>query len=126
MITSWRVNFDDLNDPEWVFIRKNVPEIETSDSLIVQCAKYWYYWNLLAEQKAEWRFQIESLDDVQSEFSERSGLIIDENILEKLPKNWNSLKDTSEKVTWAELESELPSDLYENIREMAVRYGYID
>lgn len=53
VMTSWIVNLHDVNRDEWEFIRRYIPEINLSDSLIVQCAKYWYYWNLLAEKKKQ-------------------------------------------------------------------------
>lgn len=124
VLTSWIVNLYDLNRDEWVFIRRHIPEIKLSDSLIVQCAKYWYYWNLLAEKEAEWRYRIEDLEEVLPEFMERSGLVLDDKALDQIPSNYNSWLDTRNKITWADLKMELPDDLYQKIRDMAHRYGY--
>ena len=57
VLTSWIVNLHDLNRDEWLFIRRHIPQIKSEDSLIVQCAKYWYYWNLLAEKKQNGDFE---------------------------------------------------------------------
>ena len=124
VLTSWIVNLYDLNRDEWVFIRYYIPEIKLSDSLIVQCAKYWYYWNLLAEKKSEWRYRIEALEEAFPEFMERSGLVLDDKALDQIPLNYNSWLDTRNKITWADLKIELPEDLYQKIRSMTRRYGY--
>lgn len=124
VITSWMVNLHDINRDEWIFIRRHIPEIKLSDPLVVQCAKYWYYWNLLAEKNAEWRYRIEDLKEILPEFMERSGLVLDENILDQIPSNSNSWNETENKITWADLEKELPQDLFQNILDMAHRYGY--
>jgi hypothetical protein len=124
VLTSWMINLSNLNRDEWVFIRRHVPEIKLSDSLIVHCAKYWYYWNLLAEKKAEWRYRIEDLVDILPEFMQRSGLILDYKVLEQIPSNCNTWLDTRYKLTWNDLKRELPRDLYQKIRDMAYRYGY--
>lgn len=125
VITSWLINLDDLSRDEWIFIRQHVPEIDPEDSLIVQCAKYWYYWNLLAEEKAEWRYQIENLEEVLPEFMKRSGLVLNRKILRRVPRNINTWKVIQEQITWNDLKSQIPEDLYINIRNMAYRYGYI-
>jgi len=124
VITSWIINLHDINRFEWQFIRQHIPEIKLNDSVVVHCAKYWYYWNLLAEKKAEWRYKIEDLKEVLPEFMERSGLVFDKNALEKIPKNYNSWITTKNKITWADLKRDLPDDLYQNIRDMTYRYGY--
>ena len=123
VITSWHINIH-TDHPVWRFICKHVPEIKLNDSLIVKCAKYWYYWNLLAEKKAEWRFQIESFNEDQTEFIKRSCLILDTDKINQIATNENHWNYTSDKITWSELKMELPPDLYFNIRDMAFRYGY--
>jgi len=125
VITSWIVNLNDVTRDEWVFIRHHIPEIHPEDPLIVQCAKYWYYWNLLVEQKAEWRFPIEDFEEVLPEFTKRSGLVLDRQELKQIPKNFNSWRKIQNRITWNDLKVHLPKDLYRNIWEMACRYGYI-
>lgn len=124
VITSWALNLNHLNRIEWAFVRQQIPEIKLTDSLMVHCAKYWYYWNLLAEKKAEWRYRIEDLEEILPEFMERSGLVLDANVLNEIPKNYNAWLHTSKKITWADLERELPPDLYQKIQDMTQRYGY--
>ncbi|MES2199970.1 MAG: hypothetical protein V4489_07365, partial [Chlamydiota bacterium] len=82
------------------------------------------YWNLLAEKKAEWRYQIEDLEEALPEFIERSGLVLDYKILNQISLNYNSWLDTSNKITWSDLKIELSDDLYLKIQDMTLRYGY--
>lgn len=124
VIHSWYANFRDLYGPEWVFIRKHIPEIQETDSLLVQCAKYWYYWNLRAEQIAEWRYRIEDFDQVVDEFASRLGIVINHRVLHKIHKDVNHRIGHRYPLKWDVLRKELPSDLYHNIVHMAIRYGY--
>jgi hypothetical protein len=124
VITSWFVNLSSLDRDEWKFIRFHIPEILEDDPLIVQCAKYWYYWNLKVEQVADWRYQIEHMDAILDEFQFRSGLILNVDILNKLPHDINKWGKINREITWNELEIALPTDLYNNLQEMAIRYGY--
>lgn len=124
VIYSWAQTCPDLNLPVWNFIRQHIPEIDPLDSLIVQCAKYWYYWNLLAEQRAEWRYQIEEIETKTSEFIQRSGLFIDPWAFKTTSKQLNGKKKRGNKLSWNDLSKQIPPDLYQNIREMALRYGY--
>lgn len=107
---------------EWMFVREHIPEINKNDSLLVHCAKYWYYWNLKVEQMAEWRYRIEDLEDLLPEFEKRLGIIIPRDKLGQLPKH-ESRK--GKKITWESLKNKLPSELFSNIKEMAIRYGYL-
>jgi hypothetical protein len=124
VITSWYENLKNLDRGEWNFIRKHLSQIDRSDSLIVHCAKYWYYWNLLAEEHAEWRYRIEDFESILPEFAIRSGLRLNAAILAEVPKNYNSWKNISYKISWQQLKAELPQSLYDNIINMSIRYGY--
>jgi len=124
VITSWYVNLPNLQNDEWKFVRQHMPEINEDDPLIVQCAKYWYYWNLMSEFISEWTYKIEDFDNIVDEFEARLGRQVDRQYLKKLPKNKNKWKNTSNKLTWEMLKENLPPDLYDNIMNMAQRYGY--
>ncbi len=124
VITSWYVNIQDLDRDEWIFVRTHVPEIKREDSLLVHCAKYWYYWNLKAEKMSEWRYRIEDIDKLRKKFEKRLEKPIDPNIFNQIPKNTNTWYSTSDKITWSQLKREIPSDLFENLQQMAKKYGY--
>ena len=114
-----------LSTNSWLFILEHVPEINEIDSHTVIAAKYYYYWNLLAEKKAEWRYQIEIFNEIIPEFMARSGLTVDINQLSSIPTDCNTWLNGREKLTWSKLKKELPDDLYHKIQEMASRYDYI-
>ena len=127
VITSWYENLDDLDEDEWNFIRRHLPQISRSDSLIVHCAKYWYYWNLLAEEKAEWQYQIEDIENILCpSFTNRSDLSLEYSVLAKQSKKHNSWKNISYRISWQQLKTELPESIYEKIINMSIRYGYYD
>lgn len=124
VINSWVVNLDDLTRDEWKFIRKHIPEIKESDSIFVSAVKYWIYWNLIAETKAEWRYKIEEFDEILPEFMERSGIIIDMDQLQYIARNYNTWKEITIKLTWEKLKRELPEELYFQLESLASKYGY--
>lgn len=113
-----------FNTASWLFVRERVPEITETDSFVVFAAKYWYYWNLLAEKRSEWRYQIESFKEIVPEFERRSGLKIDMDQLNIIPTDCNSWLRGRKKLTWADLRDHVSDDLYGKIQEMASRYGY--
>lgn len=124
VMTSWKVNLPDLNRDEWHFIRKHIPEMSESDSLLVHCAKYWYYWNKKIEERAEWRYRIEDIETVFPSFEEKLGVPLSGKALDQVPRDFNSWRPTIEKVTWKELREALPKELFNNLKSMAIRYGY--
>lgn len=108
--------------PSWKYIIKHIPEIEWEDSLIVKCAKYWYYWNLKAEQQAEWTYCVENLDQEWDELCRRLGRKLERSKAERVPHNINARPHTE--ITWEDLKLQLDPDLYQKIRQMAQKYGY--
>lgn len=112
------------NLDSWYFIMNYIPEILMQDSHLVKCAKYWYYWNLKAEKMAEWTYRIEDLDEKWEEFQKRLGRKLSRSVLEEIPKNMNGRKTLTHEFTWEDLQKELDPQLYQNIRDLAKRYGY--
>lgn len=105
------------------YFSENIPEIYDKDTPLIKCAKYWYYWNLYAEQKAEWRYQVEQIDSCLEEMGQRLGITLDKAILQQVPRDSNHRKMTTN-LTWAQLKEEIPANLFIKIQEMALRYGY--
>ena len=85
-----------LAGESWQFISKYIP---IGDSLIHSCMIYWYYWNLLAEEKASHTYQLETFE----------------------PSNVNSRDHIT--LTWEDLK-EIDSELTDKIIDLAKSYGY--
>lgn len=109
----------------WKYICKHVPQIKMSDSKLLRSAKYWYYWNLKAERKAELTYRIEEIESVLDKMSRILKIPLDKSVLANIPKDINTRGNHYIEVTWEKLADELPSDLYKKIRRMAKRYGYL-
>jgi hypothetical protein len=120
----------------WDYIKKYIP-LNDGDSLLLKCMKYWYYWNLKAEEISEWTYSLESFPDVFPEFCERIGhpeLIQKRDKLHRMARNVNSRprwarkgvsKLSREAVTWSRLEQE-DKELCARIKLLAGKYGYTD
>ena len=44
-------SFHLANERSWRYVFKHIPEMKIHEKIIVRCAKYWVYWNLMAEEK---------------------------------------------------------------------------
>lgn len=123
VITSFYVNIDHVAWV-WNYVYNYIPEIKREDPHLVKCAKYWYYWNLKAEEKSEWSYRIEDIEEVFEEMSFRLGVSLDKNALNIVPKNTNSWQSTEKKITWGDLRKVLNVKDFNNIRNLAIKYGY--
>lgn len=107
----------------WEYICKHVPEINIFDPLLVRAAKYYYYWNLMAEKKAEWTYRIEDLENVFDKMSKILGITLDKTAVDKVPKNIATRGYTAP-LTWADIREVVEPELYRKLIKMAIRYGY--
>ncbi len=114
-----------ISEPQisWDYIIKNIPEINLEDSKAEKTAKYWYYWNLRADERAEWTYRVEALDEVWEEMEARLGLSLDRSSMNQVPKNYNTRE--SHPFTWASLREALTPDTYMKVRTLAQFYGYV-
>lgn len=114
------------NEPpiSWNYIRQFIPEIEMDDPKIVKGAKYWYYWNLIAEKRAEWTYRIEEIENEVFEMSTRLGVNLEPALLQNIPTNTNT-RGYTDVYTWEDLKQAVDEDLYYSIIKMAIRYGYV-
>lgn len=108
----------------WKWIASVVPEIKLTDSPLTKASKYWYYWNIMAESKAEWTYRIEDFGTAYQEMSERLGVPLSESVLKNMPRDVNTRGKAERVITWKILRDELDPDLYEKVCELAVHYGY--
>jgi len=93
-----------------------------NDPKIVKGAKYWYYWNLLAEKKAEWTYRVEDIENQIDEMSARLGVDLEPDTLDDIPTNTNT-RGYKDVYTWDDLKQAIDEDLFYNIINMAIRYG---
>lgn len=122
VISSWYIN--KMSERSWNYIYKNVPQIRPDEPFLAQCAKYWYYWNLAAEKKAEWRYRIEDIELVFDEMSQRLGVPLSNKVFTLVPKDANTRLPITEKVKWSDLKEVLTKEDLERIEAMALKYGY--
>jgi hypothetical protein len=108
----------------WEFIQKHIPQINNYDSLLVKAVKYWIYWNRFAEAKSEMTYRIEDIAEVYGEIGNRIGYRLDPRILSRVSTTTNHRADYQHVPTWEELEAVLPTDLFIELRDQAIRYGY--
>ena len=113
-------------EPErsWEFIYDHIPQIKVKDRLVVKCAKYWYYWNLEAENKAEFTYRVEDIENALDEMSIRLRVPLSKDAIDWVPKDLNH-RPRKVNYTWKDLKVLLADpDLYQKIVDMARRYGY--
>lgn len=119
------------------FIERNVPEtrlhpdeqqyLNDKQQLILRASRYWYHWNLLAEQKADKIVRLENLDQELPELCDLVGVEYKIGVLDNLSKEINArhyhVSDPPWVLKWEEI-AHLDSELYHKIRELAALYGY--
>jgi hypothetical protein len=117
----------------WEFICKHVPQIKSTDSPEVRCAKYWIYWNKAAERQAEWTYRVEDLETVWPQLCHRLGKQLDAKHIKTVPTSTNArgAKPLSRGVdplkrdfTWDDLRGLLKPRLFVKLCKLAHRYGY--
>lgn len=125
VISSWYFNYEDVSPKVWNnFIRVHVPQIKAKDPPLVRCAKYWYYWNLLAEKKAEWRYRIEDIHHEIYEFEKRLGVVLKKDGFLRVREDINTWKKIEKKLIWADLKEALDPNDFKRIVSLAKKYGY--
>jgi len=118
-----------LMPPSWKYVESfKFVKIQPSDSLLLKCMKYWYYWNLKAEENARYTYRIEGLPYELGGFCEaieRPELNDDvmRALLETTSDQTNTRNGRYKPVTWDCLENE-DLRLCENIWLLASKYGY--
>ena len=104
----------------WEFNCRHTP-LKMSDPLPKRAAEYWYYWNLLAEKRAIWTYQVESLHYNWDTFCAYLNLDVSYDLIKDIPRNVNTRKH--QQIDWDWLERATPEH-YKDILRLVVRYGY--
>ncbi|MCE5315889.1 MAG: hypothetical protein LLG04_00820 [Parachlamydia sp.] len=108
----------------WHYVCKAVPEIKLKDPRIIRAAKYWYYWNLIAESKAELTYRVEDVAETFPELSRILGYTLDTAFLNNVSTDAGTRKRKPRNLTWLDLRKALNDNLYDKIVCLAERYGY--
>jgi hypothetical protein len=102
------------------FLSNEIPIDFENDSKILKAMKYWYYWNLKAENKAVFTYQIEEFDKHLNQllrigkfFSVKNESVINTktNTRKHIYLSWDDLYKEDEVLT-------------NNIKNLAIKYGY--
>lgn len=110
-----------ISESSWQYIKKYIP-IKDDDSKLVMAAKYWYYWNLLAEKIANFRYRIEDIDNALPIIINKIGKgKFDHNNINNTSKKINTRKH--DEIMLNNIKAE-DSDLFNNIINLARKYGY--
>lgn len=118
------------------FIKKHAPqtelnagefELDPRQQLLLKAARYWYYWNLLAQERAGVTMRVEELKENLSRVGEALRLTFNPEHLDNLSPRTNSrdlfVREQPWQVSWEDLHALDPA-IYEKIRELAASYGY--
>lgn len=108
------------NKYSWQFI-SNFIKIGRFDSTIKKCMKYWYYWNLLSEKKAQYRYKVEEIQQSFTKLCEIGDFSLDAECKYDVSKSTNTREHSELTVNDLYLRAPL---LTRKIIRMARRYGY--
>lgn len=125
VISSWYFHISE-NHPVWEYIYHHLPMIQKDEPALAKWAKYWVYWNMIAERRAEWRYRIEDIDKIFPMMSQILGIPLDKTALQRVPKDTNHWGPIPKKVTWVELSQVLKPVDFMNLKYLAQKYGYPD
>jgi hypothetical protein len=103
------------------FLSNEIPIDFENDSKILRAMKYWYYWNLKAESKAIFTYQIEEFSQILDELLEIGQFSLSTEKF-KTDVNTNSRKHID--LAWSDLNKE-DENLCHKIKELGRKYGYI-
>jgi hypothetical protein len=118
------------------YIERNVPEVqlypeecslEPREQLILLSARYWYHWNLRAQEKASRTIQVERLIPELPRLCESLDVDYKPGLTDKIPRNtnarWLYVREEPWVIEWADIKTLAPS-LFEKIRDLSALYGY--
>lgn len=110
-----------ISELSWGYIKEYIP-IKKEDSLLIKSAKYWYYWNIKAEEISGFTYRIEDIDLI---FPKILGFLGAKNYsldgLKNIPRDIN--KRMHKEIKLEDIEKE-NSCLFKNILDLSNKYGY--
>lgn len=109
---------------KWDWVAESLPQMNSTDSSLTKCVKYWIFWNKMVEAKAEWTYRIEDFDKVYKKMGKKLGLFFDKKVLASIPKDTNTKGPPSRPITWDILREEIEPELFGLLQAEAKRYGY--
>jgi len=102
-------------------------QLDDTARLIMQAALYWYYWNQMAETKANVTVQVETLPLVLPGLCQEMDLKYRHDRVENIPntinRRQNYIRETPWVISWEHIR-QLDEKLYIQIFDLAKKYGY--
>jgi len=120
--------FQRASKQTWRFIRSVCPRVSVENSTLLNCMFYWVDWNKMAEELAEWTYQIERLPEVFDEFFDRINCdrCKDPEMKDHMlatSKRVNSRRSMYKPRNWNDLFNENTRAAIEVV-ELGIKYGY--
>lgn len=105
----------------WEFNCRFIPAT-LKEPLLIRCAKYWLYWNRIAQEQATFTYRIENLKKVWIGLMRllRTEASYDQII--HLSRSMNTREHPE--VTWDVLEKNVPRPLVDEVKALGRSYGY--
>ena len=116
-------SFQATGHQSWQFLAYEIPINYEEDSKVLKGMKYWYYWNLMAEEKSSFTYQVENLDDVFPELLKAGQFTAVVDKRNEVAKTTNTRSHIG--LSWRDLRREDPV-LTDKIIVLAKKYGYQD
>lgn len=113
-----------IGSPSWKLIAQEIPVDLESDSKILRAMKYYYYWNMKAELKSEYRIKVETFKyDIKPILVENGIKFIDK--LGDIGSGNNINTRRHDLLDWENLDKE-DGGLSAKIKELGIKYGYLN
>lgn len=134
------VTIGEQRERYWKHICSCIPKMKMSDSVLTKSIKFWYYWNLLAEEISSYRYRIEDISDEIYEIIKIANgyldkdVFFDKNVFFEMPTNYNTCYKSEKKgelsdkyrffLTWDDVINATSVSFCDDVRELAENYGY--
>jgi hypothetical protein len=126
-------SFQTVMDRTWRTVFEVEPRITREEPKLLRCMKYWLYWNQNCEAMARGTYRVEDIRGTLPEMLSLMGLEPTDGVIANAMEvatndhtrtKGHKVSDTYVRVGWGDLERE-DADICEQIRDQAVRYGYV-